>query len=63
MAHVYQNYFLSQLPVLYGLTVDRQRLVARIYKGLSDLQRHERMTECTRSGLYQARVSYLILAQ
>jgi hypothetical protein len=56
MTHTHQSYFLSQLPVLYGLTTDRQRLVSRMYKSLSDLQRHERMAECKWHGLCQARI-------
>ncbi|KAI0276229.1 cytochrome P450 [Russula aff. rugulosa BPL654] len=36
--------YFGQLPVLYGMTVGRPRLIGRMYKSLSNLQCNERMT-------------------
>ncbi|KAF8493360.1 cytochrome P450 [Russula emetica] len=35
----------GELPILYGLATERQQLVAKMYRRLSNIQRNERMTD------------------
>jgi hypothetical protein len=64
MALAHQNYIPSQLPLLYGVTTERrQQLVARMYKRLSNVQRNERLADCTWPGPRQAKLPHLISAQ